>query len=98
MRLPAPATPWGRRGFYWEEHQAQRAGWHRAKITAPECPRISAAWLEEERRSIGPRAFAQEYLCEFVEVEDQVFSYDVIQAAFADDFPPLFPGLSDADD
>ncbi len=64
--------------------------WHRAKITATECPRIPREWLEQERRSIGDWWFRQEYLCEFVETIDQVFSYDDIQRALDDSVTPLF--------
>jgi hypothetical protein len=34
--------------------------------------------------------FRQEYMCEFVETVDQIFSYDVIRAAFDPAVTPLF--------
>ena len=55
------------------------------------CPRIPAAFLTEERRALGERWYAQEYLCSFEDTIDAVFSYADIQAALADDVPPLFP-------
>lgn len=88
-RIILLSTPWGRRGAFHEEWETGE-GWTRVKHTAYDNPRISPAWLEEERRRIGPRAFAQEYLCEFVEVEDQVFTYESVQRAMTDEFPPLF--------
>src|SRR5918912_2561912 len=75
------STPWGKRGFFFHEWTEGGPLWHRTKITAKDCPRISPAWLEQERQAVGSWWFAQEYLCEFVETEDQVFSYDDIQAA-----------------
>ena len=62
------------------------------RITAHEVPRIDPAWLAAERDKIGEWWFRQEYLTEFVETEDQVFSYDSVQKAMSDDVTPLFPG------
>ncbi len=84
------STPFGKRGFFHHEWTEGGASWHRAKITATECPRIPREWLEQERRSIGDWWFRQEYLCEFVETIDQVFSYDDIQRALDDSVTPLF--------
>jgi len=84
------STPFGKRGFFFHEWAEGGAEWHRAKITAYECPRIPREWLEQERRSIGDWWFRQEYLCEFVETIDQVFSYDDIQRALDDSVTPLF--------
>jgi hypothetical protein len=84
------STPFGKRGFFHHEWAEGGASWHRAKITATECPRIPREWLEQERRSIGDWWFRQEYMCEFVETIDQVFSYDDIQRALDDSVTPLF--------
>ncbi len=64
--------------------------WYRVKITADQCPRIKRDWLERERQLIGDWWYRQEYFCEFVETDSQVFSYDDIQAALDDDLTPLF--------
>ncbi len=84
------STPFGKRGFFHHEWTEGGASWHRTKITATECPRIPREWLEQERRSIGDWWFRQEYMCEFVETIDQVFSYDDIQRALDDSVTPLF--------
>ena len=47
-------------------------------------PRHTKKFLEEELDSLGELWFRQEYLCEFVETEDTVFDYDLIDAAFDD--------------
>jgi hypothetical protein len=88
-RLMAISTPWGKRGWWFEawEHGTE---WHRVRVTAPECPRISAAFLEEERRSLPAWVFNQEYLCVFGETLDSVFRHEDIQAMLSDDVVPLF--------
>jgi hypothetical protein len=90
-RLVCLSTPYGKRGFFFEEWQEGR-NWERIRITAPDCPRISDAFLEEERHALGDYWFRQEYLCEFLKTEDQVFGLDLIQSAFSDDIQPLFGG------
>ena len=44
---------------------------------------------------LGPRWYAQEYGCQFVEAVGQVFSDDAIDAAFRDDIAPLFADEGD---
>jgi hypothetical protein len=36
--------------------------------------------------------FAAEYLCEFTDTEDSVFTYDDVHAAVSAEVQPLFPG------
>ena len=38
---------------------------------------------------MGARAFGQEYLCEFRQMEGAVFDIDLVQRALNDDIPPL---------
>ena len=90
-RLAALSTPFGKRGWFHDEWHAAEA-WHRVRVAAADCPRIPAAFLEQERRSMGPRWFKQEFECSFEANADAVFSYEDIAAAFSDDVKPLFPG------
>jgi hypothetical protein len=90
-RLVCLSTPFGKRGWFYEEWTGP-GSWARVQITAAQCPRISAAFLAEERRSLGERWYRQEYECSFEETSDAVFSYADVQAACADDLPPLFGG------
>jgi hypothetical protein len=76
-QLIALTTPYGRRGFFYEAWEYQK-GWERTTITARECPRITPEFLEEERASMGEWRFRQEYLCHFVDTEEQFFSSDLI--------------------
>jgi hypothetical protein len=81
-RLAALSTPFGKRGWFYEEWRAG-SGWERVKITAAQCPRIDPGFLAEEERALGPRWFAQEYSCEFMEAVGAVFSGADIEAALA---------------
>jgi len=94
-RLILMSTPYGKRGHFFEAWKDGEADWLRIEVTALQCPRISEAFLEKERREIGDLWFRQEFNCEFLETVDQVFRYDDIERAFSDDVEPLF-GKSDS--
>lgn len=91
-RMVYLSTPFGKRGFFHRAWADAETRWRRFKVPATECPRISPAFLEEERIRLGPRMFAQEYLCEFGEAEDSYFPSDTVRAAFTAAIKPLFPG------
>jgi hypothetical protein len=65
-------------------------GWDRYEVKASECPRISEAFLEEERKSLPARIFRQEYEGSFEDVEDQVFAYELVEQAITEEISPLF--------
>ncbi|HZU37927.1 MAG TPA: hypothetical protein VFA18_18540, partial [Gemmataceae bacterium] len=92
-QLIALSTPFGKRGWFFEEWERGQ-GWQRTRITARECPRISADFLAEEERALGWRWFRQEYLVTFEDAVDSLFRYEDIKAAFNTDAEPLFPDLS----
>jgi hypothetical protein len=93
-RLLALSTPNGRRGWYWSEWTSARP-WSRVKVTASQCPRIDPAFLAEERAALGPRFFAQEYNCEFMEAIGAVFCGSDIDALTARAVPARhFPGAA----
>ncbi len=83
------STPYGKRGVFFEEW-TNGIGWERYEVPASQCPRISEAFLEEERRSLPRRVYRQEYECSFEETDDQVFSFDDVAAAISKDVTPLF--------
>ncbi len=66
-------------------------------MTAAECPRIAPAFLAEERATLGDLFYRSEYLCQFVETEDQVFSYDLVQSCIDPEVLPLFPAATRED-
>jgi hypothetical protein len=88
-RIVLLSTPFGKRGFFYQEW-TDGQDWQKVKITADQCPRIDKEWLERERAMIGDWWYQQEYFCEFVETNDQVFSYDDIQSALDPNIAPLF--------
>jgi Terminase large subunit, T4likevirus-type, N-terminal len=90
-RLLMLSTPFGKRGVFYEEWTGGSA-WERYTVTAAECPRIPSEFLEEERRTLGPWWFAQEYECRFMDTVDQVFATGVIDKAITDEVAPLFGG------
>ena len=83
------STPYGKRGVFYEEWTSGR-GWERYEVPASRCPRISEGFLEEERASLPPFIFRQEYECSFEETDDQVFTTDMIDRALTDEVKPLF--------
>jgi hypothetical protein len=86
-RLVALSTPFGKRGWFHDEWHSTR-NWERVRITADECARIPQAFLEEERKALGERWYKQEYLCDWSENINGVFSYSSIQAALTDELEP----------
>src|SRR5687767_5353219 len=82
-------TPYGKRGVFYEEW-TQGEGWERYEVPASQCPRISEAFLAEERRSLPEWVYRQEYLCSFEETEDAVFTTEMVDGAISADVAPLF--------
>lgn len=77
------STPFGKRGFFFQERD-KGIDWYRIKVPANECPRISAEFLEHERRTVGEWWFNQEYMCQFEDAETSLFSYEDVQAAMSE--------------
>jgi hypothetical protein len=93
-RLVAASTPFGKRGWFFEEWERGTEGksglrWHRERITAYECPRYSREFLEEEKATMGERWFNQEYLAIFEDAVGAVFSEEDIRAAVRPDLAPM---------
>lgn len=84
-RLAALSTPFGQRGWFWREWTGD-GPFHRIRVTWRGCPRISEAFLAEERRALGEAWVAQEYETEFNALEGLVFPG--FSAAVTDDPPP----------
>jgi hypothetical protein len=89
-RMLLMSTPWGKRGHFFEEWASDRA-WQREMVPATACPRISPTFLEEEREALGEWWYRQEYLCDFVDGDDQLFTPEMVQAAISHDLLPLPP-------
>ena len=84
------STPFGKRGFFYENWAGGSEDWVRTAVPATECSRITSRFLEEERRQLGDLWFRQEYLCEFIEEQHQMFGRDMVMAALDDEEPLNF--------
>jgi hypothetical protein len=78
------STPWGKRGFFYENWAHGGESWLRVSVPATECPRIPARFLEEERGQMGALWFQQEYMCEFVDSGAGIFDRDLLDGAVDD--------------
>lgn len=88
-RLVALSTPFGTRGWWydaWRGAEGTRDDWRRWEVPATQCPRITAAFLDEERRTIGAWWFEQEYLCQFKDAKSAAFRSEDIEQAFSEDY------------
>src|SRR5438270_3881255 len=63
-RLVCLSTPYGRRGFFHDAWANGGEDWQRVEVPAEKVPRISAAFLAEERRAMGESWFRREYQCQ----------------------------------
>lgn len=88
-RIVLGSTPFGKRGFFYQEWAEGGADWQRISVPATDSPRIAPAFLDAERRAMGDVWFSQEYLCAFVDNMFAVFSYESVMAALSDDVQPL---------
>ena len=89
-RLVTMSTPAGKVGWFWAAWDQGGDDWERVRVPATACPRISPAWLEQERRALPASWFAAEYECEFGDVDDAAFRGEDIAAAFSPEVRPLF--------
>ena len=88
-RLILMSTPYGKRGHFHDEWVNGGTDWERIQVTATECPRIDLPFLESERRSMGQWWYRQEYMCEFVETAESVFTLDSVMGALSDRVEPF---------
>jgi hypothetical protein len=83
------STPAGKQGFFHSVWTHGGEEWLKVEAPATLCPRIPAAFLEEERGQMGPAWFRQEYLCEFIEGGSAMVDREVVERAFDSDVEPL---------
>lgn len=102
-RFIALTTPYGKRGWFYEQwdrdEKARMAGLpeeaERIRATAELCPRISKEFLAKERKRLGVRWWRQEYFCSFEDTIDAVFSQEDIQAAMRPEVRPIWEDEED---
>lgn len=88
-RLVALSSARGKRGWFYRAWESEEE-WERHKVTALDCPRISRAFLADERRALPEPQYRSEYLCEFTDDDQAAFDGADIEAAMSD-LPVLFP-------
>jgi hypothetical protein len=84
-RLIELSSPNGRRGHFYENWE-HGEGVERIKIIGRECPRISAEFLDKQRRKLGPMLFSQEFEGVFIDAQSSAFSSELIELALTDNF------------
>ena len=87
-RMVALSTPFGKRGWWYEEWTGVRP-WLRIKQPTTQCPRISAEFLEQERAALGDWWYEQEYLCVFHEALSNYITDVEIHAAITSELEPF---------
>ncbi|MEO8130450.1 MAG: terminase family protein [Bryobacteraceae bacterium] len=75
------STPFGQRGFFYEEWAHGGEMWERLCVPASECARIPPSFLEERRKAMGERWYRQEFCCEFTDTEGSLFESELIRKA-----------------
>jgi hypothetical protein len=71
-RLVALSTPFGQRGWFFDEWTAQNS-FRKIRITWNQCPRITEDFIRQEIRSMGQDWVDQEYNCLFSSIEGLVY-------------------------
>lgn len=71
-RLVLLSSPFGTRGFFYEEWK-RRKEWDYFEVPATECPRISPDFLENMRETMGEWWFDQEFMCKFKDAQMAAF-------------------------
>lgn len=92
--IVALTTPAGARGWFWElwKQEDVDAVWERYEVAATEVPRITEAFLEEQRSLRGERYVQQEFFCDFQADTLSFFDpHDLEQMLVDDGRPLLFP-------
>jgi hypothetical protein len=71
-RLVALSTPFGQRGWFWQEWESE-GPWKKVCIPWRDCPRITPQFIAEETRAMGLSWVQQEYECLFTSLEGLVY-------------------------
>jgi hypothetical protein len=88
--LIALSTPFGKRGWFYESWIAGDPSWTRIDIPASKCPRLTKAFLDDERRELGAMRFSEEYELAWLEPDESVFPTAMIEKAFTHEIRPLW--------
>jgi hypothetical protein len=90
--LIACGTAGPRVGWFHDVSEDDDEDWRRFRVPYSECPRIRQGYIETERRALPDHVFRAEYLTEWYDPAQAIFSPHLIEQAFAADadMKPLF--------
>jgi hypothetical protein len=95
-RLLLLSSPWAKMGLFYRAATDETGVWEQHRITLDECPRLSRTFIEEERKTLPSWVFSREYLGEFSDDEQTLFSRELIMSAMDESLEPLFAEDDDA--
>lgn len=75
--LSTPNMQYGEFYTAWTEQD----NWHRIKVLAHDCPRISKEYLERKQKEFPPEIFQREFMCKFTKAQGAIFDPDLIRKA-----------------
>lgn len=73
------STPWGKRGFFYEEF-VDGEGWEKYEVPWYKCPRLPRELIEQQKRRRGESWFLSQYECVFLDTETSLFRREDIDA------------------
>ena len=88
--LLALSTPFGKRGWFYEAWSEGGEDWHRVRVPASACGRLSAEFLAEERKALGALAYSEEYELAFNEPDEAMFATALIDRAFTSEVQAIW--------
>ncbi|MCX6633450.1 MAG: hypothetical protein NTW28_38130 [Candidatus Solibacter sp.] len=86
------STPGAQCGFFYDTWHSADPLWRRVSVPAAACPRISQAFLDEQRLALGETAFRREFCCEFLASDLAIFPRELFDAAFDPNLEPANHG------
>jgi hypothetical protein len=86
----AMSTPFGSSGWFHDTWFDSTQDWTRIKVTAAECPRLTAETLAKEQARLGSVGFSEEYGLTFHDDSTALFPSHLIERAFTRDVVPLW--------
>lgn len=88
-RLLGLSSAWAKQGWFYRAWTTEDH-WHKFRIPATQCPRISEEFLQEERQALGELWYQMEYNCTFMDAVSSLFSTEDLEHAQDDSVQPLF--------
>jgi len=90
-RVIAGSTPFGKRGWFFDEFtKSHGPDWLKIRVKAEMCSRHTPEFLRAMREQMGERRYRQEMEASFEDMADAVFSGEDIDAAMVGDYETLF--------